>query len=131
MKKVLFLMITSAALFTACKKDKEKTTAEKVQAKWTLNVIAANDFYNNTAHPFNFNGLAGDYIDFRTDNKAYERIGGSLDTVGYSISSDSKIVYDGDTYDIKTLTENQFIIYNKTTSTTSNNYDETTYTLSK
>ena len=132
MKKVLFTMVTCAALFTACKKDKEKTTAEKVQATWNLNSYAYNDFYNNTAHPVNIAGVAGDYVEFRADGKAYSKIGGSKDTVAYSIVGDNKITFDGESFDIRTLTDNQFVMYSKVvTSTTPPEYDETTITLSK
>ena len=132
MKTVLLSMITCAALFTACKKDKEKTTTEKVQATWNVNSYAYNDFYNNTAHPFNITGVAGDYVEFRADGKAYSKFGGNKDTVAYSISGDNKIVFDSETFDIKTLTDNQFVMYSKLVSPTApSEYEETTLTLSK
>lgn len=125
-------MVTCAALFTACKKDKEKTTAEKIQTTWNVNSYVFNDFYSNTAHPFSITGVAGDYVEFRADGKAYSKFGGSKDTVAYSISGDNKIVFDSETYDIKTLTDNQFVMYSKlVTSTTPSEYEETTLTLSK
>ena len=71
MKKVLFTMMACTALLTACKKDKEKTTAEKVLGKWSVTNSVDNDFYNNTAHITTYPGAAGDYVDFRADNKVY------------------------------------------------------------
>lgn len=85
MKKVLFLMITSAALFTSCKKDKveetpavtvvpTKTVAQKITAKWGVTTIAKNDYHSNTSHTTSYNGVASDYLYFRSDGKIYAQI---------------------------------------------------------
>ena len=125
-------MITCAALFTACKKDKEKTTSEKVLGKWSVTNTVDNSFYNNTAHVTTRAGLAADYADFRSDGKLYSKDGIYLDTVAYSITVDNKIILDGETFDIRTLTDNQFVLYNKYVyPNTPSNYDETTLTLYK
>ncbi len=130
MKKVLFLMITCAALFTACKKDKEKTTSEKVLGKWNVTNTVNNSFYNNTAHVTTQNGIAGDYADFRADGNVYSKDGTYLDTAAYSITVDNKLVYDGETFDIRTLTDNQFVLYSKYVyPNTPANYEETTLNL--
>ena len=133
MKKVLFLMIACTALFTACKKDKEKTTAEKVLGRWKVTNTVENEFYNNTAHITTQAGIASDYVDFREDGKVYSKDGNDPEYVSaYTITGDDKITFDGETYDIKTLTDNQFVLYNKYVyPNTPSNYDEITYNLYK
>ena len=82
MKKVLFLMITSAALLTSCMKDKveetpavtvipTKTVAQKITAKWGVTTIAENDYHSNTSHTTSYNGTASDYLDFINYGKIY------------------------------------------------------------
>lgn len=125
-------MVTCAALFTACKKDKEKTTAEKVLGKWTSINSVENDFYNNTPHVTTYPAAAGDYADFRNDGKVYSKDGVDLDTSSYSITTDNKIIIESETLEIKTLTDNQFVLYNKDIDPiTPTEYYEVTLNLSK
>jgi hypothetical protein len=133
MKKLLFVAIASMALFSACKKkDVEKTTAEKVVGVWKVSNFSFNDFNNNLNHFTSYTGISSDYWDFRTDGKIYLQELGVKDTVLYSITSDTKMVYDGDDCDIRTLTDNQLVIYNKYTETTSPlRYYESTFNLAK
>lgn len=106
----------AVVLINACnKKDSvpEKTTAEKIAAKWSL---AGEIYRDSTAAGITTNtraGLAGEYVDFRTDGKYYSFVSTTYDTGMYKILSDSKIVFDGDTADIKVLTDNDFTFYNK------------------
>ena len=78
-------MITSAALFTSCKKEKveetpavtvvpTKTVAQKFTAKWGATTIAENDYQSNTSHTTSYNGVASDYLDFRNYGKIYAQI---------------------------------------------------------
>jgi hypothetical protein len=133
MKKLLFLAIASMALFSACKKkDVEKTTAEKITGSWKFINVTYNFFYGATSHLTSYDGITGDYFDFRADGKVYLQVRGNKDTAAYSILSDNKIKFDGDDFDIKVLTENQFIIYNKDIDPrTPTDYQESTYTLAK
>jgi hypothetical protein len=137
MKKGILLLITGAILFSACKKDKTeepvvKTVAQKVVAKWNAINFVENDFYNNTPHITTTPAVAGDYADFRTDGKVYSQFLGMKDTVAYSIVNDNTIKIDGDNYEIKTLTDNQFILYNKfINSTTPLEFTESTLNFNK
>jgi hypothetical protein len=133
MKKLLFVAIASLALFSACKKkDVEKTTAEKVVGVWKISSIVENDFYAGTNHFSTYNGVSGDYYDFRTDGKVYIKEGTYNDVLPYSIISDVKLKFDGLDYDIKTLNDNQFVMYVKDVDpvVTANIY-EATYTFTK
>ena len=130
MKKTVLVLLAGAALFTACKKsDNGTTTQQKIVNKWSVVSDAGVDFYSGVAHPYTYTGVATDYVDFRSDGKVYSNYGGSLDTTIYSIISDQLIKIDTDTSQIKTLTDNSFVLYNKQTSGA--NYSESTITLKK
>lgn len=139
MKKI----ITSIAIVTvvtfylsACKKsDTQRTTTQtplqKIQAKWQLQTYVYNDHYANMDHLTNLTGGANDYLDFRTDMKVYTYLFGSRDTSTYALSGDTKVVIDGtDIFDIKTLTNNSFIMYNKDNGS-GTDYEEITFTMKK
>ena len=91
-----------------------QTTLQKVQAKWQLVNIVDNDHYSGSDHISTTTGSSTDYFDFRTDGNIYYSIGSYKDTVTYSLPTDTKILINGtETYDIKTITSNSFIIYQK------------------
>ncbi len=127
MKKLLFLIIASMALFSACKKkDVEKTTAEKIMGKWTLTTETYNDYFNNTSHITTYSGTANDVIDFRADGRVYD--GPTFSTSSsYSVISDTKLSVDGVTTDINALTDNQLILHAKIPGV-GTDYDEYTST---
>lgn len=99
-------MVTCATLFTACKKDKQKTTAEKVLGKWSVTNSVENNNYNNTPHISTYRGTPTDYADFRAGNKIYLKDGVDVYTLSYSVSSDNKLTIDGEVAEIKTITDN-------------------------
>jgi hypothetical protein len=98
MKKVLFVLLACTTLLTACKKNKNKTTAEKVVGKWSLVSIRDNSFYSNTPHVTTLTGTAFDYIEFLDGGIGTVNIGGSADLVTYSVVGDTKLVLDGETF---------------------------------
>lgn len=69
-------------------------------------------------------GLPGDYVNFNSNGKAYYRISGSYDTVNYSLLSDTKMLFDGDTFTVNTLTTTDMVMtyYGRETSPV-NNWD--------
>jgi hypothetical protein len=127
MKKLLFVAIASMALFSACKKkDVEKTTAEKILGKWTLVTGTDNFYFNNTNHISTYSGTANDVDDFRTDGRVYE--GPTFTSSSpYSVISDSKVLIDGISTDINSLTDAQLILHAKV-SGTGTDYHEYTST---
>jgi hypothetical protein len=134
MKKLLFALFAITTLFTACKKkDVEKTTAEKLIAKWKVSSYVENDYFNNTNHSATTQGGTTDYVDFRTDGKVYSKEGSSSEDVAdYSVVNDNTVKIDGDDYTIKTLTDTQLVLYYKDqTSTQPLEYYELTFNLYK
>ena len=140
MKKFITL-IAIVTLFTfcltACKKSSDtqqpQTTLQKIQNKWLLVNITDNHHYSGSDHITTTPGTSTDYFDFRADGKIYYSIGTYKDTVTYSLPSDTKILINRiGTYDIKILTSNSFIIYQKNIN--ANNvaeYDDETLTWTK
>lgn len=106
---VLIVLLTGSI---ACDKKKTDTTPltsiQKLQNKWKVRHIID---YNYSTPPSNDTIIAGginDYIDFKTDSKAYMFIGGFYDTVSYSLISDTQLQFDGDLFTISTLGSNDF-----------------------
>lgn len=136
MKKIITLIAVATLIIVslnACKKNDAQptqTTLQKIQAKWLLQNYLENDHYSGLDHIKNLTGGANDYLDFRTDGKVYVSLFGSKDTSTYALSGDTKIVVDGvNIFDIKTLTENSFIIYQKDIS--GSDFLEQTFTMKK
>lgn len=117
MKKIIrsFLIITLIAfLFSACKKkDVQLTTAEKVQGTWQVQTDINHEVLNGVDQSDTTLGV-NTTIEFRNDGKVYSNNNGEKDTTTYTLSGDTHIIIDIDqTYEIKTLTSNSFVLYNK------------------
>jgi hypothetical protein len=117
MKKIihsLFIITLIAFLFSACKKkDVKITTAEKVQGTWQLQSDIYHEFVGGVDHSDTTAGINGT-IEFRNDGKVYSNNQGEKDTTVYTLSGDTHIIIDKDqTYDIKELTSNSFVLYTK------------------
>lgn len=122
MKKFLTVIcVLSILSIASCKKDKkeevvEKTTLEKIQAKWGVENITVR--LADTSIPLDTTlvipGKASDYFDFRVDGKVYSMFDGEGDTSTYALSGDSTILYQGfGDYKILVLTENSLKLYSK------------------
>ncbi|MEO6668203.1 MAG: hypothetical protein ABIN36_01930 [Ferruginibacter sp.] len=130
MKNFLFLATSCVTiLLSACKKDDPApTTAQRIQQIWTyektygLNVEPGFPTVRDTTI-----GSSGDYVDFRTDNKAYSKVNGYFDTLSYSIISDSKMILDGDSATIQILNDNQFQILTGEFISSTDYYEATIY----
>ncbi len=136
MKKIVPLMsliVLLAFYLPACKKskDKQQTTMEKVQGKWSLQSEVLNQHVAGQDNITTTPGGANDIIDFRNDGKVYADVAGGHDTSTYTLPNDVTIVLDGvQSYNIKTLTSSSFIIYNKEIFS-SDEYDEITISLKR
>ncbi len=133
MKKLFLFTTTILLLFfflSACKKNKDETTAEKLQHKWTIVDLtdnyhdASGDNIDNTA------GMPGDFINFDANGTYTSQSSGSTDSGVYSLIGDTQISIDGDTSTIKTLTSTQLVLYLKYVYTASE-YEEFTINLKR
>jgi hypothetical protein len=121
MKKALLILTLGFGLLASCKKEDTTssnntstlTTAQKIQNKWNFvsvmdyNYVGASttlDYIDTLAI-----GTAGDYLDFRTNNKVYISVSGEMDTLDYSIVGDTKLIFDGEVYDITKLSTSDFV----------------------
>ena len=106
----------AATIFTACKKDSttvSKTTAQKVIGKWSISSLAGVTYSEGVGYPYTLPASSANYIDFRTDGKSYSFHMNQYDTLSYRIINDQTIKLDLDTAQIKTLTDNSFVLYAK------------------
>ncbi len=92
---ILFGLTVFITLFLiSCKKNScpPNKTQATIVGKW--NILNDSTFFgvgiNN--HPVNYTGQTGDYFDFRTDGYVYTKEGASLDTLSYSLTSDTTIL---------------------------------------
>lgn len=109
MKKIATALALATLLFSACKKDNEPTTAQKIQAKWTFVNTVEKDFTVNppTTATFSFPGI---FFEFRGDGKVYLSGSQGADTTTYSILSNNYILLDGDSNQIVTLNANALVL---------------------
>ncbi len=120
MKKILILLVILSTLSViSCKKDdkvKEKTTLEKIQAKWSVENVSF--IYRDSSIPFDttvvYPGLTSDYFDFRSNGIAYIRLDNEEDSSSYALSGDSTIIFsDFGTYKIRDLTDNSLRLFSR------------------
>lgn len=112
--RVPAILIAAVVFAVACDNDDDKGTSNnqaKIQAKWGVTSIQTLEVGVDTT---NYTGVAADYYDFRNDGKFYTQVGDQKDTATYKIIDNNKIVLDGDTADIKTLSGSQLVIWGKT-----------------
>jgi hypothetical protein len=110
-------------LFAAasCKKEdkeKPKTTAERIQAKWSIQNIILHGHSNGTDSTITLPALTTDYFDIRSDNKIYTNFYHTMDTLDYVLQDDSTLIikdygyFQPDaSYKIRTLTDNSLTLY--------------------
>ena len=138
MKKtnVLFLAASCLVLlFAACKKDDpQKTTLQKVQAKWTFQKEYYHENYGGVESRDTTIGNGTEYADFRTDGKVYSKIDSYLDTASYSLLGDDRIIMTHispypftDTASILVLNDTELQIYIKAFDPAPSYYEFTDY----
>ncbi len=112
----LLLVCSLTFFFIACKKkETTQTTAEKVIGVWQLQSDIYHQNVGGVDHSDTTLGM-GSTIEFRSDSKVYSDFQGQRDTSVYYITGNTQITINGiGTYDIKTLTANQFVLYIKKT----------------
>ena len=118
MKKILsvFALLAFFSIsFTACKKEKTKTTAEKIVGTWQVSNVVYNEHTNGADHIISSNDFtATDTYEFRTDGTVHINLQGDSGSSTYTITGENKLmITDDETYDIKTLDDHTLVIYYK------------------
>ena len=127
------LALVCIGILASCGKDSTtKTTPPStislLQNKWNLmsiqdiEYVGASTSIIDTVISY---GAPGDYIQFNANNIAYERIAAGNDTLSYNLISDTKLVYNGDTFKVNTLTATDLVLtyYGRETTPTVHNWD--------
>ena len=106
-------------------------TNTKLQGKWVFVNFITNSHYSNMDHITTTTGSNGDFMNFSTNQQLYVRLLGFDDTFTYSVLKNSRVLLNGvDTFDLKTLNENQLVLYRHNVYSASS-YKEETYNLIK
>ena len=132
----LFFAILAFGILSACtKKDSESDAYNKaivkLLGKWTFMNATTNDHYSNADHINAIAAAPGDYMEFMNNGRASLRIFSAQDTSKYTLVGDSKLIFDDvDQFDIKMLTETEFVFVRKTVYSSAS-YKEETYSLKK
>ena len=117
MKQILSFLavITIVSLsFTSCKKEKAKTTSEKIVGVWHLNNYIYNEHYDGADHLENTTGGPNDTYEFKATGMVNANVGGAADSSSYNIVGDNKLVITEDeNYDIKKLDDHNLVLYYK------------------
>jgi hypothetical protein len=128
MKRILFWIVIATLTFTACKKDKPEASLVN---KWSVADTHIVEIIDGLVfHEEHYTGVAADYLDFRNDNKLYSNVDGSSDVVPSQLVGDDKVVVDGDTFLIQSLTTNNVKLYMRDPAT-GNTYIEATVNLKR
>jgi hypothetical protein len=135
MRKLITSLLAASFLLlfvTACKKEPvvEKTPKERMTGKWLFETVTGNDHYSGSDHFTTATGTASDFMDFRADGIVQTSFSGNINYVDYSFPSATVIIVDGDAFDIKTFTQNQFVMYRKQ-NYGGGDYDEVTVSLKR
>lgn len=114
---ICLLAILSLA---SCKKEKnEKTTTEKILGKWNLSSREEIETINGQSEKDVYVGVAGEYVDFRSNNKVYVKEQGEAEeNADYRVDNDKQITftYDGTdhtVFTIKELNSNKLVLYSR------------------
>ena len=117
MKKVLITVAVIAIVslsFTSCKKEKARTTSEKIVGVWHLNNYIYNEHYDGADHLENNSGGPNDTYEFKANGTVNSNVGGSSDSSSYSIVGDNKLlITEDENYDIKKLDDHNLVLYFK------------------
>ncbi len=128
MKQSITLILLFALVTFSCKKDDKpgQTTSQRIQHKWGVDSYVSNNHIGGIDDIETSPGSAQDYVDFRTDGKVYTQFAGEADITGYSVQGDNTITIESfGTYTIKTLTDNQLVLYYKDAEANGDFYEET------
>ncbi|MFT4522792.1 MAG: hypothetical protein ACI8ZN_001744 [Bacteroidia bacterium] len=119
LKNILPLTLLLLIAIPSCKDDDDKvdvtkpTTVELVQNIWNIHsVIDYNYVGKSTTLDYIDTILIGNAgtFDFRSDNRVYAYVLGDYDTSAYAVINDGLIDFDGEAYEITSITSSQFVL---------------------
>ena len=109
MKKTLALSLISMILLTACKKDNKEIS---LRNKWTLDNSVAKEYSNGALINTTTAAGIGTTLDFQDNgNLVITSPGSPVESFFYTIVSNSRVEFDGDTYEIRNLTGSDVTLF--------------------
>jgi hypothetical protein len=107
-------LMTAMVFLAACNDDDDdnnsETTLQRLQHVWLVDSTTVRTVTSTTDATVSQPGISTNYFDFRADGNLYYQLGiAAPDTVAYSLVGDDKVVIDGDTAVIETLTNNKLV----------------------
>lgn len=111
MKKKLLLSLIVMIVLAACKKEPVETPIS-LKGKWSVENSVYKEYDNAILIDTETEPGNGTTVDFQDNgNVVITSAGPIIESFPYSIQSDSKVVFDGDTYDVKNLTASTVTLY--------------------
>lgn len=97
--------MAAVTFLTACDKDDDRSTAERIMGKWDVANYSQTVFSGGSTATTTVSPGPGSYIDFRNDGKYYTYLFGNYDTASYSVLSDNYLLMDGDSAAIRGISD--------------------------
>ena len=108
MKKTLLLSLIATILLVSCKKDKE----DSIKGKWAIDNYTYKEYVNNTLTSSTTAPGDGTTVDFQDNgNVVIIFTAGPPESYPYTIKPDSKVEFDGETYEIKNLSASTVTLF--------------------
>jgi hypothetical protein len=101
MKQVSILSLFLILFFTACKKEKDEIS---LLGKWTIENTVLKEYLNGALSNTNTEPGDGATLDFQnTGYLVVKHPDNSVESVDYTIQPDSKVIIDGDIFEVRNL----------------------------
>ncbi len=101
-----------------------------LEGKWNFVTYIKNHHRSGNDNINTTTASSGDYVNFLTDGKLLLRLLSFEDNSTYTVLSNNKILFYGDTFDIKTIDANQLVLIRRDVVSTTE-YHEETYNFKK
>lgn len=111
MKKLLMISLIAVAFLASCNKKKDEIS---IKGKWTVDNFVLKEYVNNTVTSTTNASGGGTTLDFQDNgNVVITTPGYPPDSYSYTIKPDSKVEFDGDTYEIRNLTASTVTLFSR------------------
>ena len=109
MKKTLLLSLMAMILLVSCNKEKKQLS---IKGKWTVDNFGYKEYVNNTLTSTTTVPGDGTVLDFQDNgNVVITFTAGPPESYPYTIITDSKVEFDGETYEIRNLTATSVTLF--------------------